>query len=94
MSIKSTASEVGTYVLGTIIILAMLAIWGLLVAGGVWVGEKILPWLMVLSPLLFGLNVVIFLPLALIPPARSFAGHGVFYSSYVFGATGWLMGLF
>jgi hypothetical protein len=39
------------------------------------------------------LNVVILTPLAIIPPTRHFAGSGFFIFSYVFGATGWCMGL-
>jgi len=51
-------------------------------------------WLIILlSSLTLGFNIVILLPLALIPPTRPWAGLGFFISSYVFGLTGWFMGL-
>jgi hypothetical protein len=59
----------------------------------VWIGEKILPWLVLLSILAIGFNVVILLPLAIIPPTRPWAGLGFFISSFIFGITGWFMGL-
>lgn len=93
MSVKETISNVGSYALGLVIMLAILALPVLFIVGGVAVGEKILPWLMLLSILALGLNVVILLPLALIPPTRLWAGLGFFISSYVFGLTGWFMGL-
>ena len=36
--------------------------------------------------------VVIFLPLAIFKTTRGFAGTGIFFSSYVFGATTWFLG--
>jgi hypothetical protein len=93
MSIKETLSNMGAYAFGLIILLAVLALPVLFIAGGVVLGEKILPWLVSLSALTLGLNIVILLPLALIPPTRPWAGLGFFISSYVFGLTGWFMGL-
>jgi len=93
MSVKETISNIGTYALGLVIMLAILALPVLFIVGGVVIGEKILPWLMLLSILTLGFNIVILLPLALIPPTRPWAGLGFFISSYVFGLTGWFMGL-
>lgn len=93
MSIKSTAANMGTYALGLVIMLALLSLPVLFIVGGVVVGEKILPWLMLLSILVLGFDIIILVPLALIPPTRPWAGLGFFISSYVFGLTGWFMGL-
>ena len=93
MSVKSTVSNIGTYALGLVIMLAFLALPVLFIVGGVVVAEKILPWLMLLSMLALVFNIVILLPLALIPPSRPWAGLGFFISSYIFGLTGWFMGL-
>ena len=93
MSVKSALSNIGTYALGLVIMLAFLALPVLFIVGGVWVGEKVLPWLMLLSVLVLALNIIIIVPLALIPPTRPWAGLGFFFSSYIFGLTGWFMGL-
>lgn len=93
MSVKSTISNIGSYALGLVVMLALLALPVLFIVGGVAIGEKILPWLILLSILNLYLNILILLPLALIPPTRAWAGVGFFISSYVFGLTGWFMGL-
>lgn len=93
MSLKSTLSNIGSYALGLVVMLALLAIPILFIMGGVWVGEKILPWLMLLSIFLLAFNILILVPLALIPLTRQWAGIGFFISSYIFGLTGWFMGL-
>ncbi len=93
MSVKSTVSNIGVYALGLVIMLAFLALPVLFIVGGVLVAEKILPLLMLLSMLALAFNIVILLPLALIPPTRPWAGLGFLISSYVFGLTGWFMGL-
>jgi len=93
MNVKSAITNIGTYALGLVIMLAVLALPVLLIFSGVAIGEKILPWLMLLSILTLGFNIAILLPLALIPPTRPWAGLGFFISSYVFGLTVWFMGL-
>lgn len=93
MSAKSIISNIGSYALGLVIMLVLVALPVLFIFGGIWVGEKILPWLILLSILAIGFNIVILLPLALIPPTRPWAGLGFFISSFIFGLTGWFMGL-
>lgn len=93
MNIKSTLTNIGTYALGSVGLLALLALPVLFIGGGIRIGEKILPWLMLLSLIAFGFNLVILGPMALIRPTRAWAGVGFFISSYIFGLTGWFMGL-
>jgi len=93
MNLKSTLSNIGSYAFGLVVMLALLAIPILFIMGGVWIGEKILPWLMLLSFFLLAFNIIILVPLALIPLTRQWAGIGFFISSYIFGLTGWFMGL-
>lgn len=93
MSIQSSLKNVGTYALGIVILLAVIAVPAIMIAGGVWLGEKILPWLVLLSVIALGVCIVILGPLALIRYTRPWAGMGYFISSYVFGLTGWFMGL-
>lgn len=94
MNIKSIASNVGSYILGAIVMLLIFCIPVLLIWGGAWLSEKILPWLMLLSLLAFAFNLIILGPLALIRSTRQWAGLGFFVSSYIFGLMGWCMGLF
>ena len=84
MSVKSALSNIGTYALGLVIMMAFIALPVIFIVGGVWVGEKILPWLMLLSVLALALNIIILVPLALIPPTRPWAGLGFFFSSYIY----------
>ncbi len=93
MSVRSAISQIGTYAFALVIMLALLSLPVLFILGAVWVAEKALPWLILLSVLTLAFNIVILLPLALIPPTRPWAGVGFFISSFVFGLTGWLMGL-
>jgi hypothetical protein len=93
MGIKSTASKLGTYALGAVIMVALFALPVLFIIGGVAVAKKILPWLMFLSILTLLINIVVLSPLAAIRRTRAWAGVGFFLSSYVFGLTAWFMGL-
>jgi len=93
MSVKSKISGIGAGALTLVLIAAFLALPVLFIIGGVWVAEKILPWLMLLSFLALAFIIVILFPLAIIRPTRPWAGLGFFISSYVFGLTGWFMGL-
>lgn len=93
MSFKSTLSKIGTYALAVVILLAVLALPAIFLVGAEWLAEAILPWLMMLCILGLAFNILILVPLALIPPTRPWAGLGFFISSYVFGLTGWFMGL-
>ncbi|MCU0915057.1 MAG: hypothetical protein MUC88_10905, partial [Planctomycetes bacterium] len=90
---KSGISYVGMWLLGLFVTCALLALPVLFIAGGVVIAPRILPWLMLLSILTLAFNIGILLPLALIPPTRPWAGLGFYISSYVFGLTGWSMGL-
>ena len=54
MNAKSIISNIGTYILGAVIMLAVFSLPVLLIVGGVIVGEKILPWLMALSIIAIG----------------------------------------
>jgi len=93
MGLKSTISSIGTCALGVVILLAVAAISVVFIFGAVWVGDRVLPWLMWLCVWAVGFNILILLPLAVIPPTRRWAGLGFYLSSYVFGLTGWFMGL-
>lgn len=93
MALRSTISSIGTYALGLVVLIAVIAIPVVFIFGAAWVGVRVLPWLMWLCFWGVGFNILILLPLALIPPTRGWAGLGFYLSSYAFGLTGWFMGL-
>jgi len=93
MNIKEFLSNIGTYILVIIIVLVIIGLPILFIWGGAWLADKILPWLTVLSFIVFVFNLIILCPLAIIPPTRQWAGIGFYISSYIFGITGWFMGL-
>ena len=78
----------------------MLALFALLVllikgglAGSLIVGQKVLPWLLLASYLALVADLMVLLPLTFIRIVRPWVGLGFVISSYVFGLTGWFMGL-
>jgi len=93
MAIKTTLANIGTYILGAVIMLAVLSLPVIFIVGGVWVGEKVLPWLMLFSVIAIGFCLVILLPLTIFKATRGWAGVGFYFASYIFGLTGWFMGL-
>jgi len=93
MRVKEAISTIGGLALGLIIMVAVVTIPALFIVGGIVVGKRILPWLVLLCIFALGVNVVVLLPLALIRRTRPWAGLGFFISSFVFGLTGWFMGL-
>ena len=93
MNAKTIISNIGTYILGAVIGLAMFSLPVLLIAGGVRVGDKILPWLMGLSVIAIGVCIVILPLFTLFSVTRAWAGLGFAMASYIFGITGWFIGL-
>jgi len=93
MNAKSIISNIGTYILGAVIMLAVFSLPVLLIVGGVIVGEKILPWLMALSIIAIGVCLVILPLFTLFSASRAWAGLGFAMVSYVFGITCWFIGL-
>ena len=93
MNAKSIISIIGTYILGAVIMLAVFSLPVLFIVGGVYVGEKILPWLMALSIIAIGVCIVILPLFTLFSVTRAWAGLVFAMVSYVFGITGWFIGL-
>jgi hypothetical protein len=82
---------------GCLIVAAVLAalvfITLLFLQGGVWLGEKVLPWLQRFSAATLIVVALVFLPLALFWRTRRFAARGMLSAASVFGMTLWLWGL-
>lgn len=93
MNIQLIVKNIGSYALGIVVFLAILALPVILIAGATAIGEIMLPWLWLLSMLTLGVCIIILGPLALFRFTRPWAGIGYFIASYVFGLTGWFLGL-
>ena len=88
--ITSTVAGIGSTMLGCVV-LPILGIAFLL--GALWVGDKALPWLMLFGCFVLLIDLLILVPLAIIRSTRLVASIGFVISSYVFGVTGWFLGL-
>lgn len=61
--------------------------------GGVWLSERITPWLFTTSWVVLILAVLVLLPLCVSKETRGVGGIGLTFVSYVFGATLWFWSL-
>ena len=76
-------------------ILALVCLWligVLIIKGGVWLTDKLYPWLLGIALLSLLISVFCFLPSAALKETRLFAGVGLLICSYVFGALLWAFG--
>jgi hypothetical protein len=85
--------NIGYYILGIGFLLFLLLVSVLMIQGAVWVGEYVLQWLINLAWIVFGINLLILLPLSFFRKTGMVGGMGIFISSYVFGLTLWFLGL-
>jgi len=93
MNIKETLSSIGWVILSIIFFVVIIGVVVLFIAGGAWLADKLLPILLPICIIVLITDVIVFGPLALIPRTRSWAGIGLYISSYIFGITGWFLGL-
>jgi hypothetical protein len=93
MKMVSIVKSIGIGAFGIIIWGVIIVLGFLIIAGLVWIGDKILPWLMLLSIITLATCIFILTPLVLIRRIRPWIGAGYLVASYVFGLTGWVMGL-
>ena len=89
---KEALKSIGSGIGGIIILCFILMIPAFFIWGGVKLSKFIIPWLMSISGIVFIINVLIFLPLAIFKTTRGFSGMGMMYSSIVYGVTLWIWG--
>lgn len=63
------------------------------IEGGVWIGERVLPWLSVTMWIVMALNIVVLAPLTIFRRTTGISAIGFLASSYVYGITLWFFGL-
>ena len=83
----------GAILFGIASFIALLLVIALLINGGVYLGERIYPWLVKISGITLVVVLFLLLPLALFRRTRNFSGWGLSIASWVFGATLWVWGL-
>jgi hypothetical protein len=93
MNFQTTLKTIGSVALGIGGLIVMIAIPAVFLVGARLIGEIVLPWLVVISLFVLAFCIVILGPLAMLRPTRPWAGLGLSIASYIFGITGWFMGL-
>ena len=85
--------DFSSFLLGIAIIVAIASIIGLVLKGGIWIADTILPAIQLVSGFTFFLNLLVFLPLCFIKKTRGFSAVVMYISSYIFGLELWLRSL-
>ncbi len=85
--------SVGSFVLGICIFVGAIVLAVMLVKGGLWLSERVYPWLVVLTAISLFVVILVLLPLAIFRRTRAFAGGGIYFASFVFGLTLWVWSL-
>jgi len=93
VNIKETFGAIGGFVLMLALAAVSIALLTAFVLGGVWVSKHLLPWLTVISLVVFAIVIFVLLPLAIPRATRGFSSISILIASYVFGATLWMFGL-
>lgn len=93
MSLKSFIVGIFKGSLGIVWFLTFLLLPAFFIIGAIWLGERILPWLVLLSIIAFGVCIFILLPLSIFRVTRQVAGGLFLWISFIFGLTGWFLGL-
>lgn len=90
MSIAARLKDLGLGVLGLALMVGMVAIGIGLLMGAAAFSVWVLKWTFPAYSIIFLVSIVVLVPLALIPPTRSFSAVGLLIASYAFGAILWI----
>lgn len=90
---KELFKSIGGFILGIGFFLAVILFAMFFIKGGVWIGEKVLPWLSIIMWIVLILNILILAPLSILKKTKGFSAIGIYISSYTYGITLWFWGL-
>jgi hypothetical protein len=90
---KDTLKTIGSFLLGICILVGVMFLVMMLIKGGVWLSERVYPWLVILTVITLFIVILVLLPLAIFRRTRAFAGGGIYVASFVFGLTLWVWSL-
>lgn len=93
LKMKENLKKIGWPILSVGIMIGLFLIAALFIAGGVWLSEKVYPWLETISFITLLIAIFVLLPSAFFSSTPRFAGNGMVISSYVFGVTLWVWSL-
>ena len=82
---KDTFKSIGSFILGICILAGVIFLAVMFLTGGVWLSERIYPWLIVITAIALSLTILVLLPLAIFRNTRAVAGGGIYIASFVFG---------
>lgn len=91
--IISLLKNAALFPLGLIVMALLILLPVIFFIGAKVIGELILPWLFLASVIVLIITVFILGPLAIPRATRSYAGRSMYFASYVFGVTGWFVGV-
>ncbi len=92
MKLKGALQGIGSFALSFIGVIVLIFLFIIVLKGGTWLSVKLYPWLHDISYIVIALCIFIFLPLCIFKKTRYFASSSLFYSSYFFGITLWMLG--
>ena len=83
----------GAVALGVLGFVAMIAVPIVVLRGSLWASTHLLNPLITAGWIAVALDVLLLLPLSIFKKLRGFTGTGIMFSSFLFGAVTWLLGL-
>ena len=92
-TMKDTLKSIGSIILGICIFAGVIVLAVMFLTGGVWLSERVYPWLIVITAVALFVAIPVLLPLAIFRRTRAFAGGGIYIASFVFGLTLWVWSL-
>jgi hypothetical protein len=90
---KIVLSPLSGCLLGALVLAGIILTALMFLRGGVWLGEKALPYFLWLARITLGVVVIILLPMAAFRQPQWFAARGLISASSIFGITLWVWGL-
>lgn len=90
---RVTISPLSGCLLVALVLFGIVMIALMFLQGGVWLGEKALPYFVGLARITMGATVLILLPMAAFHQTQRQAATGLMYAASIFGITLWVWGL-
>jgi len=87
---KEKFKSFGSGLIGIGIFIGIVLIAAFFIRGGLWLSKTLYPWLTLISAIAIIVCIVILLPLALFRKTRGLSGVGIYFASFIFGASLWV----
>jgi len=90
---REILGSIGGFIIGIGVLLLIIFLIVVFIKGSLWIGTKVLPLLSIIMWIVFLLNILVILPLALFRKTIGISSVGLFVSSYIYGTTLWFWAL-